>query len=105
MITDTVRRFGSDREYRRLVRRVAVLDVIGCEGARLLVLANTVRVLGGIAKGAFVKIGRASATNVEHDEANGAADRGIGPVSGAESVGTAVHSNRAGDRTIDDHQR
>src|SRR5262245_9841639 len=100
MITDTVRRFGSDREYRRLVRRVAVLDVIGGERARLLVLADAVGVLGGIAEGAFVEVGRASAANVEHDEANGAADRGIGPVSGAEGIGAAVHANRARNRTV-----
>src|SRR5262245_30844886 len=105
VIGHAVRRFRGDREYGRLIRRVAVFDMVWGERTVLLVLANAVGVLGRIAKGALVEVGRPAPANVEHDEANGAANGGIGPVAGAERIRAAVHADRAGNRAVDDHQR
>ena len=104
VIRHAVRRFRSYRKHRRLVGRVAVLDMVGSERAVLLVLANAVAVLRGIAERALVEIGRASTADIKHDQPNCAADGGIGPVAGAEGIGAAVHADLARNRTVDDHQ-
>src|SRR5262249_18551622 len=79
--------------------------MIGSQRAILLVLADAIGIFCWVAERAFVEIGCAPAADVEHDQANGATDRGICSVARPESIGTSIHANCARNWTVDDYQR
>src|ERR1700692_4269662 len=93
VIRHAVRGFRSYGKHRRLLRPVAVLDMIGSKRAVLLLLANTVAVLRGIAERALVEFRRMTAADVKHDQANRAANGGICPIAGTEGIRAAVHAD------------
>ena len=71
----------------------------------LLVLANAISVFCRIAERAFIEVGRAATSDIEHNQPNGAANRSIRPVAGTEGIGTPIHTDLARNRTVDDYQR
>ncbi|MDT4849015.1 hypothetical protein FQZ97_831240 [compost metagenome] len=104
MVGHAVRGLGRHREDGGVLGFVAVLHVIRRQRALQFVLADAVGVFAGVTQRALVQVAGPAAAHVEHDEAQGPADGGVGAVAGAEGVDAAVHADFAGDRPVDHEQ-
>ena len=72
-----------------------MFDMVGSQRTVVLVLANGIGILCGIAESAFVEVRRPPAANVQHDQPNGTTDRGICSVAGTESICASIHADCA----------
>ena len=91
--------------HRALLGPVASAHVVGLPGAPLLVLAEAEGVFAGPAEGGAVGVAGVAAADGDEDEADGAADGGVGAVTRAEHAGVAVDAQLVPDRAVDQQRR
>ena len=105
MIGDAVGRLARERGHRAVGGRKPAVRVVGRPRARLLVLADAVGVAAGMTEGGHRGLARFRPAQVDHDETQGPADGGVGPVPGSEHSERAIERDPLPDRAVDHEQR
>src|SRR6266481_3719960 len=105
MIVDDERPLAREERHCALLGLRAALDVKRLPRRNLLVLADAVRVAAGMAERGHGDLSRLRASEVDHDEPECPADRGVGAKPRAENAGRAVDAQPWADRAVDDDER
>ena len=104
MVADALGRVAAVHADCALLPFIAVLNVQRFPRADLLVLANAIGVFAGVAHGRFVDFSGLGAADIDHDEPQRPANRGVRSPARAEHAGGAIDIELVANRAVDNKQ-